>query len=49
MLCNCDDPYESNFFQYFALNYGILGARDGPRSRLRCQEHQSSHPSRSSD
>lgn len=20
VLCNCDDPYESNFFKYFALN-----------------------------
>ena len=21
VLCNCDDPYESNFFKYFALNF----------------------------
>ena len=20
VFCNCDDPYESNFFKYFALN-----------------------------
>ncbi len=21
ILCNCDDPYESNFFKYFAMNF----------------------------
>ncbi|MER9776284.1 adenine-specific methyltransferase EcoRI family protein [Mesorhizobium sp. M0220] len=25
ILCNCDDPYESNFFKYFALNFNTLG------------------------
>lgn len=24
VLCNCDDPYESNFFRYFALNFKFL-------------------------
>jgi hypothetical protein len=24
ILCNCDDPYESNFFKYFALNFNAL-------------------------
>lgn len=24
ILCNCDDPYESNFFKYFALNFNTL-------------------------
>lgn len=24
VLCNCDDPYESNFFRYFALNFREL-------------------------
>jgi hypothetical protein len=24
VLCNCDDPYESNFFLYFALNFAAL-------------------------
>lgn len=24
VFCNCDDPYESNFFQYFALNFKKL-------------------------
>jgi hypothetical protein len=27
VLCNCDDPYESNFFRYFALNFNFLGLR----------------------
>ncbi|MBQ0158532.1 MAG: hypothetical protein KBS47_05970 [Bacteroidales bacterium] len=27
VLCNCDDPYESNFFQYFALNFNRLGLK----------------------
>ena len=25
VFCNCDDPYESNFFKYFALNFNQLG------------------------
>lgn len=24
VLCNCDDPYKSNFFKYFALNFNDL-------------------------
>ena len=24
VLCNCDDPYESNFFKYFAMNFNYL-------------------------
>lgn len=24
ILCNCDDPYESNFFKYFAINFNFL-------------------------
>lgn len=27
ILCNCDDPYESNFFKYFALNFNALGIK----------------------
>jgi hypothetical protein len=27
ILCNCDDPYESNFFKYFALNFNHLGLK----------------------
>ena len=25
VFCNCDDPYESNFFKYFAINFNYLG------------------------
>lgn len=25
ILCNCDDPFESNFFKYFVLNFNRLG------------------------
>ena len=27
VLCNCDDPYESNFFKYFVLNFNVLGLK----------------------
>jgi hypothetical protein len=27
VLCNCDDPFESNFFKYFASNFNHLGLR----------------------
>ena len=27
IICNCDDPYESNFFKYFAINFNFLGLR----------------------
>lgn len=27
VLCNCDDPFESNFFKYFALNFNKLGLK----------------------
>lgn len=27
VLCNCDDPFESNFFKYFALNFNQLGLK----------------------
>ena len=27
VLCNCDDPFESNFFKYFALNFNRLGLK----------------------
>ena len=27
VYCNCDDPYESNFFRYFALNFKKLGLK----------------------
>lgn len=27
ILCNCDDPFESNFFKYFALNFNSFGLK----------------------
>lgn len=27
VFCNCDDPYESNFFKYFAMNFEFLGLK----------------------
>lgn len=27
IYCNCDDPFESNFFRYFALNFNRLGIK----------------------
>lgn len=27
IFCNCDDPYESNFFKYFALCFNFLGLK----------------------
>jgi len=27
VYCNCDDPYESNFFRYFVLNFDRLGLK----------------------
>lgn len=32
VLCNCDDPFESNFFKYFALNFNHLGLGWGLRT-----------------
>lgn len=28
VLCNCDDPFESNFFKYFVLNFNRLGLKE---------------------
>lgn len=28
VYCNCDDPFESNFFKYFALNFNTLGLKN---------------------
>jgi len=27
IFCNCDDPYESNFFKYFAIYFNVLGLK----------------------
>ena len=27
VYCNCDDPYESNFFKFFAANFNAWGLK----------------------
>src|SRR5215216_6496791 len=27
VFCNCDDPFESNFFKFFAMNFNHLGLK----------------------
>ncbi len=27
IFCNCDDPFESNFFKYFAMNFNAFGLK----------------------
>ena len=27
VFCNCDDPFESNFFKFFAMNFNYLGLK----------------------
>ena len=27
VLCNCDDPFESDFFKYFVINFRRLGLK----------------------
>ena len=27
IFCNCDDPFESNFFKYFVLSFNRLGLK----------------------
>ena len=27
IFCNCDDPFESNFFKYFAMKFKQLGIK----------------------
>lgn len=27
VFCNCDDPYESNFFKFFAMNFNYFGLK----------------------
>ena len=24
IFCNCDNPFESNFFKYFAMNFNLI-------------------------
>lgn len=37
VLCNCDDPFESNFCKYFLLNFNYLGLK-----RLICTSYSGS-------
>ncbi len=37
VLCNCDDPFESNFCKYFLKNFNVLGLK-----RLLCTSYRSS-------
>lgn len=37
ILCNCDDPYESNFCKYFLRNFNVLGLK-----RLICTSYHGS-------
>ncbi|MBQ9773975.1 MAG: hypothetical protein IJW30_04865, partial [Clostridia bacterium] len=37
VLCNCDDPFESNFFIFFVMNFHFLGLK-----RLICTCYDSS-------
>ena len=37
VLCNCDDPFESNFCKYFFKKFNILGLK-----RLVCTSYKSS-------
>ena len=37
VYCNCDDPFESNFFKYFAANFNRLGLK-----RLICTSYDGS-------
>ncbi len=37
VFCNCDDPFESNFFKYFAMNFNYLGLK-----KLICTSYETS-------
>lgn len=39
VFCNCDDPYESNFFKYFAMNFNQLGLKKADCNLLRWFAH----------
>ena len=36
VFCNCDDPYESNFFKYFALNFKTFGLKKSKVLKSHC-------------
>lgn len=35
VFCNCDAPFESNFFKYFALNFNFWGLKKNDGNLLR--------------
>ena len=37
IFCNCDDPFESNFFKYFSMNFNAFGLK-----KLICTSYDSS-------
>ena len=43
VLCNCDDPFESNFFKYFALNFNRLGLKKLQLATIRLRLQGSSY------
>lgn len=47
VLCNCDDPLESNFFKYFFLNFRHLGLKELITTCYKSQDfvHISKHDS----
>ncbi len=38
VFCNCDDPFESHFFKYFAMNFNFLGLK---KLIATCYDHSS--------
>lgn len=43
ILCNCDDPLESNFFKYFFLNFRFLGLKELITTCYKSQGFQCPH------
>jgi hypothetical protein len=42
VYCNCDDPFESNFFKYFAINFNRLGLKKLISTGLPIAGHETS-------
>ncbi len=42
VLCNCDDPFESNFFKYFAMSFRRLGIKKLSRPAIRALRFKAS-------
>ncbi len=40
VYCNCDDPTMSNFFQYFWLNFNVLGLKKLITTCYKSQNHE---------